>query len=148
MSKTIQTLVVDDCEDVHFLVQKNILNTFQTIVTVSKSGQDAVRLLNNGQPFDLIICDFQMPNGDGKMVFDYVQSMSSPIPFILHTSSINLPDFKGREFLGVATKGDRQMIIQLIKDRFYKQLAFKKWSPVDSRAMSRHIHQGFINNVI
>ncbi len=147
MPKPIQTLVVDDCEDVLFLVQKNILNAFQAVVTVSKSGQDAVQLLNNGHLFDLIICDFQMPNGDGKMVFDYVQSLANPIPFILHTSSIDFPDFKGRDFLGIAAKGDRQLIVQLIKDRFCTRPNLKMWNMVDSR-ITRYTRQSSANSVI
>lgn len=115
MSAALQFLIVDDQDDILLLILEKILGTFKSTITIAKSGHDAIQALEQGNKFDLIICDFQMPNGDGKLVFDYTRKLSSPVPFILYTAASQLPDFEGSNFLGVVAKEDHNKIIQLIK---------------------------------
>lgn len=116
-SETIHFLLVDDQEEIIFGIQEIILSEFRSTITIAMCGRDAIKILKRGNIFDLIICDLQMPEGDGKEVFNYVQSLPDPTPFILHTSSLELPEFSGRNFLGTITKFDSEKMNKLIRSQ-------------------------------
>ena len=118
-SKVIHFLIVDDQEDIIFGIQEIILHEFRSTITIAKCGSDAIRILKRGNIFDLIICDLQMPEGDGEEVFNYVQSLVNPIPFILHTSSLEQPSFNGKNFLGTIAKFDSTKLNMLIRSQIF-----------------------------
>jgi CheY-like chemotaxis protein len=110
-------LIVDDQEDLLVLLQERLLKAFKSTVTSARSGRDAINLLEMGFKFDLIVCDFQMSDGDGEKVFEYVQRCMDPIPFILYTSSVNPPQFQGNNFLGIVSKEKINRLTELIDSR-------------------------------
>jgi len=60
-------------------------------VHAAASGNAAIRLLESGAPVELIICDFYMPDGDGKSVLDFVRRRDpTRPPFILITGQTDL----------------------------------------------------------
>ena len=55
------------------------------------TGNGAIRILESGVAIDLIICDFYMPDGDGKTVLDFVRRRDpDKPPFILITGQTDL----------------------------------------------------------
>lgn len=115
MSKNLNFLLIDDHDDTIQYMQEIIKAAYPSKIMFAKSGNEAIQLIRDGTEFDIIISDYNMPFGNGKLVFDYLQSFPNPIPFILHTSTIILPKFIGKNFLGVVDKGEWNTIIKLIK---------------------------------
>lgn len=114
-------LIVDDQEDFLTLLQETLMRSFQATVTSARSGHDAIDLMKTGFKFDLIVCDFNMPNGDGKRVFEFVQSSTEPTPFILYTSSVDLPSFQGTNFLGIIPKEKLNRLTEVASSFFATQ---------------------------
>ncbi|WP_198295972.1 response regulator [Bacteriovorax sp. Seq25_V] len=66
-------LIIDDEPDILELLAEEL--EYEGFATAcAGSGNDAVRILEN-ENFDLVISDYKMPNGNGKVVLDYVKSI-------------------------------------------------------------------------
>lgn len=57
-------LVVDDFNSVRVLIN-NILTRMGYEVILATNGSEALQLLENGQPYNLLITDIEMPEMDG-----------------------------------------------------------------------------------
>ncbi len=76
-------LLVEDCEEFR-LVTVNFLNQkFPFELTLASSGTEAIQILSTRADFDLIIADYQMPNGDGKDILDHIDRMQIEVPVII-----------------------------------------------------------------
>lgn len=115
MEKMLNILIIDDQPELMFAIQEYLIENFKSTTTLATSGDDAISLLKRGNFFDLIISDFNMPNGDGSTVFNFVQNLSEPTAFIFHSASIMAEDFSGKNFLGNIAKGDRENLKKLIR---------------------------------
>ena len=113
-------LIVDDNEQVRVLLPE-LFNSYALggLYTTACSGNDAIELIQQGISFDLIICDLNMPDGDGKVVFDFTQTSPYSIPFILYTSATDVAPFKGTNFLGSVEKSDFRSLMTLISQIFF-----------------------------
>lgn len=73
----LKVLVVDD-NPTNLLILNELLSGWGLLVTCSEGGKDAVKLLDEhaaqGDRFDLLLLDCQMPEMDGFMVAEEVQS--------------------------------------------------------------------------
>ena len=80
----------------------------QPKVTTVTSGREALDLLLNGTPFDLILCDYRMEGVNGIDVFEKMKAANIDIPFILCSYESRADQKKlGREgMLGVVSKLD------------------------------------------
>lgn len=66
-------LIVDDEPDILELISEEL--KFEGFYTaVASSGNEAVDILRNNQ-FDAVISDFKMPNGNGRVVLEFVQKI-------------------------------------------------------------------------
>ena len=83
--KNARVLVVEDDAIMRELIV-SILNSvgIEAIVT-AKDGIQAWRKFQEGERFDLVICDWVMPGMDGLEVLKNIRKGSSAIPFILVT---------------------------------------------------------------
>jgi signal transduction histidine kinase/ActR/RegA family two-component response regulator len=90
-------LVVDDSRDIRFIATRFIEDAGGTVVEAS-NGQDAIdqihSAMNNGQPFDLILMDMQMPILNGYEATKQLRDSGIGIPIIALTAH--------------AMKGDRE----------------------------------------
>lgn len=78
-----RVLLVEDCEEFR-LVTVNFLNQkFPFELTLASSGTEAIQILSSRADFDLIIADYQMPNGDGKDILDHIDRMQIEVPVII-----------------------------------------------------------------
>ncbi|PIU00481.1 MAG: hypothetical protein COT74_06025 [Bdellovibrionales bacterium CG10_big_fil_rev_8_21_14_0_10_45_34] len=62
--KCYRVLLVEDCEDFRMLTVNFLKNKFQFEFTLASSGREAIQILNSDADFDLVITDYQMPNGE------------------------------------------------------------------------------------
>lgn len=90
-----QILIVDDVEDIREILAVYILNQIEANIFQAESGQEALDIFKNHPQIDLIISDYNMPNGNGGFLYKKIRE-SSQVPFILHTTEPpnRYPDFK------------------------------------------------------
>ena len=80
-------LFIDDDDDIRKLYTPILDNLGEGIkVTESISGNKAISLLREDREYDLIICDYEMDDGDGRVVYNYTKKSNLKIPFILYTT--------------------------------------------------------------
>ena len=77
------------------------------VIAEAGSGNEAIRLLDEGLRFDVIVSDYSMNDGSGADLLRHVNEYFPSIPFILFTSMIEpvLPRVTGN-FVGVVEKPD------------------------------------------
>ena len=108
-------LIVDDNKDVHGLLvkifQKNQLLSDETIYDLASSGFEAMALITKNL-YDLIICDIEMPEGDGLCLLSQLRECKIEIPFILFTSAPELaPPLDNPPLVAVISKRNPHDVI-------------------------------------
>lgn len=75
-------LIVDDDSSYRSLLS-TIFTGSAFEVSTAEDGQDALRILDTGEDYDLIITDLQMPNVDGVSLIEALQDRRPTIPIIV-----------------------------------------------------------------
>lgn len=86
--KKIRLLIVDDAKFIRDLVQKTLRNEYPSMeIAEAVDGRKAQSILQNNS-FDLILCDWEMPEMSGIELLQWVRSQENlkEQPFILVTS--------------------------------------------------------------
>jgi len=94
-------LVVDDAAFIRNMVKKGVLGEYpECKFSEAPNGVDAQDILEQDNDIDLILCDWEMPEMDGKELLDWVKhnQATQQIPFIMVTS-----------------RGDKSFIIEAAK---------------------------------
>jgi CheY-like chemotaxis protein len=92
-------LMVDDNHEFRFCLHSLIKENSNVVVYEFESGYSAIEFLKVFD-VDLIICDFNMPQGNGFEVLNYLTQQKKNIPFFLctsdyiHQSSISYSPFQ------------------------------------------------------
>lgn len=99
-------LIDDEPELLEITFEELILNYKNLNIVKATSGNDGINLLMNGQVFDFIISDYNMPNGTGVDLLKYKTALDYPGYFILYTNHLKpeLPKNLNDSFLGVIEK--------------------------------------------
>ncbi len=79
------------------------------------SGNEAIKLLKENSDFDLIISDYQMPDGTGGELFQFLIKENLRSYFILFTNTIE-PEIEedNEKFLGIISKRHSNELIEAI----------------------------------
>jgi response regulator RpfG family c-di-GMP phosphodiesterase len=85
MKDSLRILVVDDEPDIRDFIVLILGAEFPCLFWEAGSGRQAIESLAQNQ-IDLVICDFNMPNGNGKDVFEHTRRMAKIPKFMLVTS--------------------------------------------------------------
>jgi CheY-like chemotaxis protein len=85
MKDSLRILVVDDEPDIRDFIVLILGAEFPCLFWEAGSGRQAIESLAQNK-IDLVICDFNMPNGNGKDVFEYTRKMAEIPKFMLVTS--------------------------------------------------------------
>jgi response regulator RpfG family c-di-GMP phosphodiesterase len=98
--KNLAILLIDDELDITEILALLLSGRYTADFVSAHNGKDAVKILNEAQThFDLIFCDFNMPNGNGKFVLEELRKKNQSTSFVLLTSD-NLeehPEFINKE---------------------------------------------------
>lgn len=78
-------LVVDDQADIREIVVFALNHEFKAEVVSAMSGNKAIDLLKK-MPFDLVVCDYNMPDGNGLLVHDFVKEECPNTKFVFCSS--------------------------------------------------------------
>ncbi len=103
-----KVLVIDD-NHTNRSILKNQLEQWKLVPTLAASGQQALTILSQGNSFDLILTDMQMPDMDGMQLASAIRKQNTTIPIIL-LSSVGDDSCKAHTelFSSVLTKPVRQ----------------------------------------
>ena len=107
-NKDISILFVDDDklirENLPEILQEYLRPTKITFQIVS-SGNKAMRLIEEGLRFDIVISDYHMNDGSGADLLKYFHEHEIELPIIIYSSEQN-PHFSfvSKKFLGVVEK--------------------------------------------
>jgi two-component system chemotaxis response regulator CheY len=78
-------LVVDDEEMIREFIISVVGVGFPANFFEAESGEQAIEILKNKQ-IDIVLCDYNMPNGSGRTVFKYIKTLIVQPKFLLITS--------------------------------------------------------------
>ena len=94
-------LIIDDSDSALEIMELYVESEFDNPIVTATNGNEAIDILKkNHKDISIIICDYNMPEGDGGDVYQYVNQNTPNIPFILvcgedpHTLK-NLPKLDG-----------------------------------------------------
>ncbi len=77
-------LLVEDNPDHAFLVRKAVSESLKSQVDIAETGESGIVKLKS-KPYDLLICDFNLPGMDGLEVLHTIKEIGLEIPVIMLT---------------------------------------------------------------
>jgi len=135
-------LYIEDSDEVRQLYVVLLDNIFPDVNIVETfSGNQAIAILDKQENvFDLIICDYEMPDGNGDVVYEYIKNKQDQTAFLLFSSKKpdeipyfnNFPFRQGSDFFIQKSEGFnnfKEKILQITQNELIflrKQLSFKK----------------------
>ena len=87
-------LIVDDDQEIRFALANVFQKKHRFTVVEASSGHEAVATLSTENDFSLIISDFQMDNGNGDVIVNFLKNQKVEVPFIFFSGS---PEVKTAE---------------------------------------------------
>jgi CheY-like chemotaxis protein len=90
LSPTLNLLVVDD-DALVLMSTAAMLEDVGHSVTTAYSGQEALKIVSESRPFDLLITDQGMPNMTGQQLIERVRAQFPHMPVILATGYAETP---------------------------------------------------------
>ena len=84
----LKVLIVDDFASMRDLIRKSLMRLGFSKISMATGAVDAVRQIEAGGEFDLIISDWNMPNMTGLELLNYVRTEKQlkNIPFLMITA--------------------------------------------------------------
>lgn len=83
MTRSLRVLIVDDSDDDARLVVRHLQKGGYTLQWERVENKDVMKAALEHQPWDVILCDFKMPNFSAPEALKLVQDMQRDIPFII-----------------------------------------------------------------
>ncbi len=104
-AKTIRILLVEDVVTVRKIALSMLRSIGHDAVLESANGREAADLLESGEPVDLIISDWNMPEMDGLELLKRVRASDAHrhIPFIMATAQADMAEEKKAADAGVSS---------------------------------------------
>lgn len=119
---TKKILLVDDNPFILEIVRDEICANTSVLpenIFFASSGNSAIELIRSGQFYDLIVSEFNMPDGNGKELLEFLIQQKSKTYFILFTSTLNLQiPVISPNFLGVIDKQPLWVLTSMIDKVF------------------------------
>jgi two-component system chemotaxis response regulator CheY len=103
MSSNLKILIVDDFEMMRFQLKKELTAIGCTYVTEASDGKQAIELLvaqAKVEPFDIVFCDWNMPNVTGMEVLKFCRET---------------PAYKWVPFIMVTAEAEQEAVVKAIK---------------------------------
>ena len=87
-NQELKVLVVDDFASMRDLIRKSLTRLGFSQISMATGAVDAVRQIEAGEQFDLIISDWNMPNMTGLELLNYVRAEKQleNVPFLMITA--------------------------------------------------------------
>lgn len=87
-NKELKVLVVDDFASMRSMIQNSLMSLGFSKISMANGAVDAVKQIEGGAEFDLIISDWNMPHMTGLEFLQYVRGAKQvkDVPFLMITS--------------------------------------------------------------
>jgi CheY-like chemotaxis protein len=82
-------LVVDDCLMAQELISEWIIQTYAIEILLASNVSEALACLEKNL-IDFVICDYEMPDGKGLLVLNYLKENILQIPLVLFSGNYEL----------------------------------------------------------
>ncbi len=122
----LHVLVVDDSKMSQRYITQMLDSLSISAIDTAMDGSEALQLMNDGNRYDLIITDYNMPNVDGKELTEHIRSHSEQptVPILMVTSEQNESRLAAVQSAGVSAICSKplsydtvkQLIEQLVTD--------------------------------
>jgi signal transduction histidine kinase/DNA-binding response OmpR family regulator len=135
-------LVVDD-NLTNRSILKNQLEIWKLVPTLANSGSEALEILAQGDSFDLVLTDMQMPGMDGNELAQIIQKLNPDLPIIL-LSSVGDERSKQYEdlFRSILTKPIKQ---EMLRKLIISELRGKSKPAAEIKPAQQKLSIDFVN---
>lgn len=108
-----RVLLVDDDESLRQLLVYRLKQDFGFVVDEASSGLNAIDLIKRGAKYSLIISDYNMPDGNGSVLQNYLVDNNIKSFFFFYTSEtrVEINPFH-KSFLGLIEKPQFQKLLE------------------------------------
>lgn len=113
----LRCLVAEDEWYISDLLEHRLKEVFDADVILVESGNKAIDVLNRDRKFDFIVSDFQMYDGTGEDLLNFLIANNIKIPFAFYTSLIDKKTGPEEFFLGCFGKDDFEGMTEAIQTR-------------------------------
>ena len=115
-------LLVDDDHEIRFALANVFQAKHKFTVIEASSGSEAIATLAAARDqFSLIISDFQMDNGNGQVIVDFLKNQKVDVPFIFFSGSQEVKATQlGAPILKCFSKSEIFHLIEYV-DNLFKQ---------------------------
>lgn len=114
-------LLVDDDQEIRFALANVFQAKHKFTVVEADSGAEAIATISNQESFALIISDYQMDNGNGQVIVDFLKNQQVDVPFIFFSGSEEAKAVEvGVPVLRCFSKSEIFHLIEYV-DNFFKQ---------------------------
>lgn len=150
---SLRILVVDDDEFILNLIQMTLIYIGYAKVEIDSTGSEAIRKLNSGRQFDIIICDLCMPHLDGVEFIRKANEAGYIGGLILLSgendrilsSAVNLAKKYGMNILGALRKPIKRSMLEDLLASYRKrdkQLEFASVRDISSQELEDGVRAG------
>jgi DNA-binding NtrC family response regulator len=111
-----KVLIVDDQADLGTMLKNLLANKKYEDTKFVLSGKSALEALKSDS-YNLVICDYDMPEMNGHDVFQAMCTEGYECPFLLYTNAdlSSLPKFDGASFIGAVNKKELPKLFEHLK---------------------------------
>lgn len=108
-------LIVEDDENLRSLLVDILKQKLSLNVAEASCADEAIQLLATGNTYNLIVSDYNMPNGDGKKLQNYLVDTDNASQFIFYSSQIDIvPNATHLYFIGLIVKPNMEILLDKI----------------------------------
>ena len=109
-------LVVEDDEDIGFLLSEVLSQETSYQAVLVTTGQEALEAIDSMTPC-LLVLDYRMPDMDGIQLYDQLHTKSGlePIPTIMMSATLPLDALRRRRIIGMNKPFELDDLIQAVE---------------------------------
>ena len=108
----LKILIVEDNDSLRELLATSLAVSYGFKVVQSPSGNEAIKLLEKGERFTVVVSDFNMPNGNGADLQRYLVQSDCRSLFFFFTSEMEpVTDPAHRYYVGTVQKPHVEKLI-------------------------------------
>lgn len=113
-----EILIIDDSDFIHEALIENIREDYELCgvrIHSATSSEEGINKLKN-EDINLVICDFEMPEGNGLLVLDYIEKENLPVKLIFFTGRHHIGEIEARSPYKVIYNKSFTNLLKALKD--------------------------------
>lgn len=107
-----KVLIVEDDESLRLLMAQFLNFKLKIKVSEAGSAEEAIKMITGDNEPTLIVSDYNMPNGNGKKLQDYLVDQKNRSPFIFFSGETEIQlAVNHRHYLGTIAKPNLEKLL-------------------------------------